>query len=183
MDRDGSIVIDFVRYPDFQTNQYLKEVATGQTHTNTKRTLWRSRVNPQTGKVTQLQELLDRSCELPTVPQQDVGQASRYTYLSVHCDGVDSSQELLGAIAQFDHKTDTLTMADMGENRYPSEPLHAMDAINHQQSWVLSVVYDGNSDTSEVWVFDSNTLDEEPVCRLGLPSVIPHGFHGTWKSA
>ena len=183
VDSDGSIVIDFVRYPDFQTNQYLKEVATGQTHTNNKRTLWRSRVNPQSGKVTQLQELLDRSCEFPTVPQQDVGQASRYTYLSVHPDGVDTSQELFGAIAQFDHKTDTLTMADMGENRYPSEPLHALDAINHQQSWVLTVVYDGNSDTSEVWVFDSNTLDEEPVCRLGLPSVIPHGFHGTWKSA
>jgi carotenoid cleavage dioxygenase-like enzyme len=44
-------------------------------------------------------------------------------------------------------------------------------------------VYDGNSDTSEVMVFDSNALDDEPVCRLGLPNVIPHSFHGKWKPA
>lgn len=183
VDKDSSIVIDFVRYPDFQTNQYLKEVATGQTYTKAKGTLWRSHLNPQTGKVTQRQELLDKSCEFPVVPQQVVGQDSRYTYLSVHRDGADISKELLGAIAQFDHKTDTLKVADMGENSYPSEPLYAMDAIDPEQSWVLTVVYDGNSETSEVWVFDSNALDEEPVCRLGLPSPIPHSFHGTWKPA
>ncbi len=183
VDKDGSIVIDFVRYPDFQTNQYLKEVATGQTHTKTKGTLWRSRLNPQTGKVTQLQELLEKSCEFPVVPPQVEGQVSPHTYLAIHRDGVDISQEMFGAIARFDHETETLTLADMGENRYPSEALYASDALNSEQGWVLTVVYDGNSDTSEVVVFDSNALDEEPVCRLGLPSVIPFGFHGKWKPA
>jgi carotenoid cleavage dioxygenase-like enzyme len=183
VDTDGSIVIDFVRYPDFQTNQYLKEVATGKTQTKAKGTLWRSRLNPQTGKVTQLQELLDKACEFPVVPEQVVGQFSPYSYISVHRDGVDISQEMFGAIAQFDHKTDTLTIADMGENRYPSEPIYAPDALNSKQGWVLTVVYDGNSQTSEVVVFDSDALDEEPVCRLGLPSVIPFSFHGKWKPA
>jgi len=183
VDNDGSVIIDFVRYPDFQTNQYLKEVATGTTHTRAKGTLWRSRLNPQTGKVTQLQELLDRGCEFPVVPETLVGQASPYTYLTVHRDGVDITQEVFGAIARFDNKTDSLVMADLGENRYPSEPLYAADAVNPEQGWILTVVYDGNSDTSEVMVFDSNALDDEPVCRLGLPNVIPHSFHGKWKPA
>ncbi len=183
LDADGSIVVDFVRYPDFQTNQYLKEVATGQTQTKVKSTLWQVRLNPQTGKVTQLQELLDRACEFPVVPDWTVGQASPDMYLSVHRDGVDISQEMFGAIARFHPKTDTLTIADMGENRYPSEPLYAADALNPERGWVLTVVYDGNSDTSEVVVFDSDALDEEAVCRLGLPSVIPHSFHGKWKPA
>jgi carotenoid cleavage dioxygenase-like enzyme len=87
------------------------------------------------------------------------------------------------AIARFDYKTDTLTIADMGENRYPSEALYAPDVLNPDRGWVLTVVYDGNSDTSEVVVFDSDRLNEEPVCRLGLPTVIPHSFHGKWKSA
>jgi carotenoid cleavage dioxygenase-like enzyme len=90
---------------------------------------------------------------------------------------------MFGAIAQFDHKTDPLTIADMGENRYPSEPIYAPDAFNSKQGWVLTVVYDGNSQTSEVVLFDSDALDEEPVCRLGLPSVIPFSFHGKWKPA
>jgi carotenoid cleavage dioxygenase-like enzyme len=182
VDTDGSVVVDLVRYRDFQTNQYLKEVATGETHTPAKGTLWQARLNPQTGKVTQWQELLDRACEFPGVPPQVVGQVSTDTYLSVFRDGVDISQELLGAIARFNAKTDTLTVADLGENCYPSEPVYAPDTLNPQQGWVLTVVYDGNSDTSEVLVFDSEALDGEPVCRLGLPSVIPHGFHGQWKS-
>lgn len=181
VDADGLIAIDFVRYRDFQTNQYLKEIATGQTRTKAKGTLWQARVNPQTGQVTQLVELLDRGCEFPVVPPQQVGQLSPDIYLSVHRDGVDISQEMLGAIARFNTKTDTLAIADLGENRYPCEPLYAADALNPQQGWVLTVVYDGNADTSEVLVFDSNALEEEPVCRLGLPSVIPHSFHGKWK--
>jgi carotenoid cleavage dioxygenase-like enzyme len=111
-----------------------------------------------------------------------VGQVSTDTYLSVFREGVDIGQELLGAIARFNAKTDTLTVADLGENCYPSEPVYATDTLNPQQGWVLTVVYDGNSDTSEVLVFDSEALDGEPVCRLGLPSVIPHSFHGQWKS-
>jgi carotenoid cleavage dioxygenase-like enzyme len=183
LDTEGLAVIDFVRYPDFQTNQYLKEVATGITHTKAKGTLWQARLNPRTGKITQLQELLDKACEFPVVPPQVVGQVSPHTYLVVHRDGVNFTQEIFGAIAKYNHKTGTLTIADMGENRYPSEPLYAIDALNPEQGWVLTVVYDGNSDTSEVMVFDSNALEEEPVCRLGLPGVIPHSFHGKWKPA
>ena len=183
VDANNSVIIDFVRYPDFGTNQYLKEVATGQTHTKAKGTLWRSRLNPDTAKVTQMEQLSDRACEFPVVPEQLVGQASRYTYLSVHRDGVDISKEFHGAIARFDHKTDTLKMADRGDKWYPSEPIYAPDTRNPEQGWVLTVVYNGNSDTSEVVVFDSNKLDDEPVCRLRLPSVIPFSFHGRWKPA
>jgi carotenoid cleavage dioxygenase-like enzyme len=183
LDTDGLIVVEFVRYRDFQTNEYLKKVATGQTHTKAKGTLWQARLNPLTGKVTQLVELLDRACEFPNVLPQYVGQPSTDIYLSVFRDGADIGQELLGAIARFQPKTDTLTIAHLTENCYPSEPLYAADALNPEQGWVLSVVYDGNSDTSEVVVFDSDALDQEPICRLGLPSVIPHSFHGKWKPA
>ncbi len=181
VDADGSVIVDIARYEDFQTNQYLKEVATGKTHTAAKSTFSRVRLNPQTGKVIEIQQLSDRHCEFPSVPQQNVGQFSRYTYMSGFRQETDISQELLNAIARFDHKSQILTEADLGENRYPSEPIHVQDAQNHEQSWVVTVVYDGNSDRSEVWVFDSDRLDAEPICKLGLPSVIPHGFHGTWK--
>ncbi|MEH2156380.1 carotenoid oxygenase family protein [Nostoc sp.] len=183
IDASGSVIVDVARYEDFQTNQYLKEVATGEIHTPGMSTFWQVHLNPQTGKVTKIQQLLDRYCEFPTVPQQNVGQASPHTYLSIFRQGTDISRELLNAIARFDHLTDTLTEANFGENRYPSEPIYASNPPLPDQGWVITVVYDGNSDSSEVWVFDSDRLDEEPVCRLGLPSVIPHSFHGTWKPA
>ncbi|AFY46215.1 lignostilbene-alpha,beta-dioxygenase-like enzyme [Nostoc sp. PCC 7524] len=176
VDDSGAVIVDVARYQDFQTNQYLQEVAAGETHTPAQSTLSRVTLNPQTGKVTAIEQLLDRHCEFPGVPQQNVGQMSRYTYMSGFRPGTDISQEILNAIARFDHKTQILTEANLGENRYPSEPIPVDD-------WVLTVVYDGNFHRSEVWVYDGDRLDQEPVCQLELPSVIPHSFHGTWRTA
>ncbi|MGF1989941.1 MAG: carotenoid oxygenase family protein [Nostoc sp. ZfuVER08] len=183
LDASGSAIIDIACYEDFQTNQYLKEVPTGKTHTSAQSTLTRVHLQPQTGKVTSIEQILDRHCEFPKVPDQNVGQASRYTYFSSFSKGTDISQELVNAIARFDFHTETLVETNLKPNLYPSEPQPAQDAQNPQQNWVITVVYDGNSHSSEVWVFDSDRLDEEPVCKLGLPSVIPHGFHGTWNPA
>ncbi len=46
---------------------------------------------------------------------------------------------------------------------------------------MITVVFDGDRECSEVWVFDSDRLEQEPVCRLALPSIVPMGFHGTWR--
>ncbi|HYW18510.1 MAG TPA: carotenoid oxygenase family protein [Nodularia sp. (in: cyanobacteria)] len=181
VDASGVVVVDIASYPDFQTNQFLREVATGKTHTRAKSTLTRVHLQPQTAKVTSIQQLLDRSCEFPNVPKANIGQVSRYTYMSSYREGTDISQEILNSFGRFDHQTETFTEANLPENCYPSEPLPVQDAQNSEKSWVLTVVYDGNSHSSEVWVFDSDRLDAEPVCRLALPSVIPHSFHGYFQ--
>ncbi len=180
---DGVVVVDTVRYENFDTNQYLKEIATGETHTSSKSTLWQVRLNPLSGQTIESHQLLDRSCEFPMVKSHEVGQFASHTYLSVHRQGVDSTQDFFGAIARFDQTTGDLMEADLGENRYPTEPIYAPDAENLDRGWIVTVVYDGNHDRSEVWVFDSDHLDDSPVCRLALPEVIPLGFHGTWKPA
>jgi len=63
------------------------------------------------------------------------------------------------------------------------EPIYAPDPENLDRGWIITVVYDSKAHSSSVWVFDSDRLDDRPVCILGLPSVIPFGFHGTWRSA
>ncbi|MCF2149823.1 carotenoid oxygenase family protein [Desmonostoc muscorum LEGE 12446] len=182
--QDGSVILDVVRYSDFQqTNEYLREFATGETHTVSQGTLWQVHLNPQTAKVTATQEVINRVCEFPVVQRSQVGQPWRYTYVALRPERIKTGKEWLSAIARFDYKTETLTEVDLGENLYSSEPIHAQDSQNPEQGWVLIVVYDGNSHSSEVWIFDSDRLDAEPVCKLGLPSVIPHSFHGTWNPA
>ncbi|MBD2176597.1 carotenoid oxygenase family protein [Pseudanabaena sp. FACHB-1998] len=180
-DRDGNLIFDLVRYPDFATNQYLKEVASGKTQTYAKGKLWQMCLNPQTGEFLEASQLVDRGSEFPIVPPSQVGQNSRYTYLAIHRPDAVINHDLFGAIARYDKQTDTLTEADLGTNRYPMEPLFASNPVNPDSGWVITVVFDGDRESSEVWVFDSDRLDSEPVCRLGLPSVVPMGFHGTWK--
>ncbi|BAY81994.1 carotenoid oxygenase [Calothrix parasitica NIES-267] len=174
IDDSGAVIVDIASYEDFQTNQFLKEVPTGETHTTSKSKLARVILNPQTGKVSNIETLFDRHCEFPIVPQKNVGKYSRYTYLSTVKEGTDISKEILNSIACFDHQTNTITEANFGENLYPSEPIFANGSI-------LTVVYNGNSESSELWIFDADRLNESPVCKLSLPSVIPPGFHGNWK--
>ncbi|NEQ25972.1 MAG: hypothetical protein F6K28_44355, partial [Microcoleus sp. SIO2G3] len=180
IDRDGQIALTLVRYPDFTTNQYLKEVATGTTHTQASGALWRLRIDPHTGKLRSQEVLLDRPCEFPVT--QFAPNADPLTYLTVHRLGADARRDVFGCIAQLNLTTGELIEADCGEHRYPSEALFAVDAIDPAQTWVLSLVYDGNTDRSEIWIFASDRLDAEPVCRLGLPTKIPLGFHGTWRA-
>lgn len=176
IDNNGAAIVDIATYNDFQTNQYLKEVPSGETHTAAKSSFTRVNLNPQTGKVNQIETLFDRYCEFPIIPPQNVGEFSIYTYLSTFKEGTDISKDILNSIARFDHQNNSLIEANFGENLYPSEPIYA-------QGWILTIVYNGNSDSSEVWIFNGDRLNEEPVCKLSLPSVIPHGFHGTWKDA
>ncbi len=180
-DADGTVVIDVIRYADFKTNQYLKEVATGEIHTPTKGTFWRVRLDPKTGTVHSQEELISQSCEFPVVKPHQTSHHADEVFLNIQRPDADISRELFGAIARFSPQTQALTVADLGENRYPSEPIVAPNPQHPDQGWVLTVVFDGNTDTSELWIFDADGLDREPVCRLGLPSIIPHSFHGTWN--
>lgn len=176
----GEIVVEMVAFPDFSTNQFLKEVASGKTQTYAKGTLWRVVLNNQTGKVISREQLCDRSCEFPVVQPSLTGQPWRYTYCCVHRENADLRRELVGAIARFDRDTQKLTVADMGENRYPSEPIYV--ANGKDGGWLLTVVYDGNNRRSEVWIYDRDRLEDKPICRLELPQIVPLSFHGTFSA-
>jgi carotenoid cleavage dioxygenase-like enzyme len=186
VDDNGIVVVDIAAYQDFQTNQLLKEVVEGEIKTHAKSTLCQIKINPQTGKFLGKEEILDKHCEFPVIPQKQANKPSPDTYLNIQRPGnysyQENYQEIFGAIARYNQHQDTLVVADCGQNCYPSEPIYVEDCDNQNQGWVLTVVYNGNQDCSEVWIFDADKLDEEAVCKLALPSVIPLSFHGTWRS-
>jgi carotenoid cleavage dioxygenase-like enzyme len=183
VDQDGNIVTEFTRYDDFATNQYLKEIASGYSETKAPGTLWSLVIEPKTAKVISNQQILAVCDEFPLVSPAKVGQNWRYTYLNAHRDGVTHGAELFNAIARFDRETGEMAIADLGDNCYPSEPILVPGKDDPEQGWLLTVVFDGNTNSSEVRIYQSDRLFEPPVCRLALPSVIPPGFHGTWKNS
>jgi all-trans-8'-apo-beta-carotenal 15,15'-oxygenase len=74
-----------------------------------------------------------------------------------------------------------MAIADLGANCYPSEPILVPSKDHPEEGWILTVVFDGDTNSSEVRIYQSDRLADEPICRLALPSVIPPGFHGTWQ--
>ena len=183
LNRRGNIVVDVVRYDDFATNQQLKEVASGQVTTPAEAQLWQYEIAPQTAAIVEQTCLIDRHCEFP-VPLVGGDQAATApvpTYLNVHRTVPTPPGELFEAIACFEPTTRTLTVANAGVGRYPSEPRPVHDSFNPDQSWVLTVVYDGHAHCSELWIYDGSAINQGPVCRLALPSVVPISFHSAWK--
>ncbi|MEM6445934.1 MAG: carotenoid oxygenase family protein [Cyanobacteria bacterium P01_D01_bin.123] len=183
VDTDGSVVVDLARYEDFQTNQYLSEVVLGRTVTNAKSAYWRVRIDPKSGRVQETHTILDRICDFPVVAPDRVGQSYRHAYLSVHGPDADYPSEYFGSIARVDVETGDTDIATAGKNRYPMEPIYAPDVLNSEQGWVVTVVFDGDCESSEVWIYDREGLADGPVCKLALPDVVPLGFHGKWHPA
>ncbi|MFM2431885.1 MAG: hypothetical protein RLZZ511_3098 [Cyanobacteriota bacterium] len=174
-DQDGNLALDLVRYEDFSTNQFLKEIAMGSVQQVVAGHLYRMRLNPLTGEVLGSEQLSDRMVEFPTVPPAQVAQAARYTYLSLGQD------DLLGTIGRYDDQTNTMTIAPIPGHCYGMEPIFVADRSRGiDQGWVLTVVFDSERDCSEVWIFDSEQMAAPPIARLALPQIIPIGFHGTW---
>ncbi|BAZ18709.1 carotenoid oxygenase (plasmid) [Calothrix sp. NIES-4071] len=184
VDLDGSVLFDFVQYSDFKINQYLKEAATGYTKTPAKGTLHQIRLNPKTSKVKEIACVFDRCCDFPSVNPNKIGQPWRHTYLSVLSKEEDIGQEIIGGtFACVDYKTNTYKLASLGEGNYGTGPIYAPDPNNADQGWILTVVYNSNSNQSEFWIFDAQDLSAGAICRLALPKVIPIAFHSTWNAA
>ncbi len=180
---DGWLVLDLARYADFSTNQHLREVASGRTTTPTEARLWRMTLDPRTARIEEQAEMSPRSVEFPMVAPTEVGRPWRRTYMATHRAGTDTTAERYDGLACFDHAADRFIEADLGAGRYPSEPIIAPDADEPGRHWLVSVVYDGNADAGEVWVFDADRLDDAPACVLALPEVVPLSFHGCWRAA
>ncbi len=179
----GEIIVEMVRFPDFASNQQFVEIPQGKIHTYTKGTLWRLRLNPQNAQILDSTQICDRSCEFPVVHDEYVGQPWTKTWLGVHRQEADVGRDIINAIASFDHKSGTLTVADMGEDHYPSEPIPVQNPANPDQMWILTVVFNASQNRSEVRIYEGDRLNEEPLCILALPEIIPPSFHGKWQAA
>lgn len=178
-DRDGSVVINFVRYQDWRTNTWLGEVVSGHPTTNVKGLLWRLQLHPQQGKVLATEQLLDLNSDFPVMPVHEAGQNTRYLYLNCHDRPDSDPAEMFNSVARVDLSTGALSLARPGVGCYPMEPIPVRDRLS-DQTWILTVVYDGNHHQSTVQIYPADRLEEGPLCVLSLPQVIPFGFHGCW---
>jgi all-trans-8'-apo-beta-carotenal 15,15'-oxygenase len=185
---DGTVLLELIRYEDFETNAYVRDIPTGNPQTYAPSRLMQLRISPNNDAVVCWETLWDKSCEFPTVNPQVVGKPWRYTYFSTHRPGTDAkSGELYEAFGRLDRQTGEVTISDCGAHHYISETVYAPGEADRGSSpndrgWLLSVIFDAEADRSEVWIHDADSDLSEPVCRLALPEIIPFGFHGTWRS-
>jgi 8'-apo-carotenoid 13,14-cleaving dioxygenase len=62
-------------------------------------------------------------------------------------------------------------------------PVSKVNAASEADVWLLTLVLDGASRTTELRVLDGSDVTAPPVATVRLPHVVPFGFHGNWVSA
>jgi carotenoid cleavage dioxygenase-like enzyme len=179
----GEIVLDYIRYPNFQTNQWLKEVVSGCPQTPASGRLWQLRIHPQTGKILENEQRFHLGCEFPVVSPLETGQNAQGLYLNHQASADAPTAEMFNSIARIDGQTHAIASLTFPQGCYPMEPIYAPHPHQKGQGWILTVVFDGNQDQSTVQIFSAEQLDAGSIAVLELPEVIPFGFHGTWQSA
>ncbi len=135
--------------------------------------------NLKTGAVRE--GMLDkRPSEFPSVNHRFVGREMRYVYTS----RMASLQPLFDGIIKYDFYTGRSITHDFQEQRYGGSVTFAprIGAIDEDDGWLLTFVYDEKDKCSELLVIDAQNMREDPVARVMLPQRVPYGFHGTWIS-
>jgi carotenoid cleavage dioxygenase len=170
---DGDrIVLDVARHPEmFKTD--LSGPNEGPP------TLDRWTIDLSAGKVLE-ERIDDRAQEFPRVDDRLTGRQHRYGYTE-HFGWGDGGIRY-GSLLKHDLRAGTAAEHVFGPGRQAAEGVFvpASPTAAEDEGWVLSVVYDGERDGSDLVILDATDFAGAPVATVTLPQRVPFGFHGNW---
>jgi carotenoid cleavage dioxygenase-like enzyme len=144
--------------------------------------LHRWEVNLTTGAVTET-PLDDKPVEFGRVADDKIGLENRFGYMMATRPpngGTVFSNELV----KYDLSNGGRELHLCGENRKPGEGVFVRDpnaaASEEDAGWVMTYVYDGDTNKSDLIIVDAQNFAGPPVATVHLPVRVPFGFHGSW---
>ena len=172
-DADGRVVLDVIAYPTV--------FASAGGGLNTPGRLERWTADPATERVDR--RVIDLAAqEFPRIDERRFGRPHRYVYaVSVPADG---NTQLVGATQIYKHDlaTGERRVHEFGADRVPGEFVFvpAGPETAEDEGWLVGLVIDTSSDTTDFTVLDARTFEAPPVATVRLGHRIPPGFHGNW---
>jgi carotenoid cleavage dioxygenase-like enzyme len=139
--------------------------------------LWQWRMNLKTGAASATQ-LDDLGAEFPKVPDSLVGQPYRIGYITEF----GKENPTVEAFHKYDMHSGAKTVHRLKDGRKGGEAVFvpAAGGTSEDDGYLMSFVYDPNTDKSELVILDASNIASDPVARIHLPARVPAGFHGSW---
>lgn len=93
----------------------------------------------------------------------------------------EDPMSMAGAIVKYDRQSRARSDIAFGQGNLPGEPVFvaAEGQKSEDEGYLMTFVYEAETDTSRFIVMDAQTMDATPVASIELPR-IPFGFHGNW---
>ena len=170
-ERDGEVVVDYVRYPRFTNDRGFDDFFTdGSLH--------RLTLRPRAGAGRSV-ELSGRSCEFPRVGDVD-GEPYRHAYVVAHTGR--GGRGRINGLLRVDVETGRELLVDLGPQQFASEPVFAPrpGARREDDGYLLTQVYDAGQHLTHIAVLDAADLAGGPIARAWFDHHIPAPLHGVW---
>jgi carotenoid cleavage dioxygenase-like enzyme len=177
---DGKIYADVMRYD----RAPLFPGVDGRPGGGADATLWRWTFDLNgDSDVIKEERLDDLVGEFPRFDERRSGLAYRHGWIAGQ---VRHTGDLtFDSLAHIDLKTGKRAtwVAPTGDS--PTEPVFVPRSADAEEGdgWVLAVTYRGETDTSDLLVFEAQDMASGPIATAKLPRRMPFGFHGNWVSA
>lgn len=142
--------------------------------------LWRWTIDTKKGVVHE-EQIDDRTAEFPRIPDSLIGLKHRYGYMASQAGSPEDPMNATGAILKYDREKGVRSEIEFGRGRVGGEAVFApaANAKNEDDGYLMTYVYDANTDSSSFVIMDAASMDSTPVASIELPRV-PNGFHGSW---
>lgn len=145
-------------------------------------------IDTDSGKVTE-KKLMYRACDFPCVAPSVTGKPHAHAYIYGSAVNkpdawgppqVISKLSFLNGTQESGSPETAQKVYNPGENRWAQEPIFVPreGGAAEDDGWVLVIVYDANTDTSELVILDAISMNVEATIKL--PFFMPPGLHGSW---
>ena len=167
-ERDGVLEVDFVRYRDFASFEWLG----GPEGDFPAGTLYRATIDP-IAKTMSSRALWNTACEFPRVHPTREG--TDYRYVWVQTDGPN-------AIARVDVTDGSAATWTVPDHQRACEPVFVPKPGTDDEAagYALTLVYDSVRARSHLAVLDAADLAAGPIARAWFDHHVPITFHGNW---
>ncbi len=178
-EQDGQIVLDSVCYDSFPTLDDAEDYSMVDFDHVPASQLWRFTVDLTTENV-EVEKLIERPCEFPTLHPQKVGRGYRYLYMGATNGLVKNAP--LQALIKRDMETGEEQLWSAAPRGFGGEPLFVArpEGEAEDDGWVLLWIYDSAGDRTELTIFDAQNITPGPIATLKLKHHVPYGLHGSF---
>eukprot|EP01095_Lingulamoeba_sp_RSL-Kostka_P016220 TRINITY_DN785_c0_g2_i1.p1 TRINITY_DN785_c0_g2~~TRINITY_DN785_c0_g2_i1.p1 ORF type:complete len:560 (+),score=206.38 TRINITY_DN785_c0_g2_i1:97-1776(+) len=136
-------------------------------------------------------------CEFPVIHPYYLGRKNNYGYVATISH--EREEPLFDGVVKIDMTDEEykiIGQIKFGKNKFGGEcqfiprninQLHnnqaQFDELEEDDGYLITFVYDEDTDSSSVWIMDAQSFDPEPLAVITLHQRVPYGFHGIFVSS
>ena len=127
----------------------------------------------------------DHPAEFPRLDERFAMLPYRHGYLNAApVTDAAKGRDARAGLAHIDLARSSSTLWQPAAGDYCGEPVFVERSADAPEGdgWLLSVIYRGEENRSDLGVFDATDLSAGPVALVHLSHRVPAGFHGNWRA-